>query len=159
MKICPNCNMQLDDNAAFCTNCGAQLESPVQPQAQQFNYAAPTYQQPFNPYYNDIKNAISTVRTLGIISIVFLFFAYIVTIICSIIGIIKGNEAIRKAQSIGDPNLVQEAQSAKKLNKIALIIAIVVTAIAILIGIAFIIFGFSTAAGSGALPDVSEFGF
>lgn len=23
MKICPKCNQQLDDNAAFCTNCGA----------------------------------------------------------------------------------------------------------------------------------------
>lgn len=22
MKTCPNCNMQLDDNAMFCTNCG-----------------------------------------------------------------------------------------------------------------------------------------
>lgn len=31
MKTCPNCNTQLDDNAAFCTACGTQF-SNAQPQ-------------------------------------------------------------------------------------------------------------------------------
>lgn len=25
MKLCPNCNTELDDSAAFCTNCGTQF--------------------------------------------------------------------------------------------------------------------------------------
>ena len=28
MKICPKCNTQLDDNAIFCSNCGAQFGVP-----------------------------------------------------------------------------------------------------------------------------------
>lgn len=28
MKICPNCNCQLDDNAAFCTGCGTPFVAP-----------------------------------------------------------------------------------------------------------------------------------
>ncbi|MBR2043762.1 MAG: zinc-ribbon domain-containing protein [Clostridia bacterium] len=32
MKICPKCNAQLDDNAAFCTNCGVPF-APVAPVA------------------------------------------------------------------------------------------------------------------------------
>ena len=39
MKNCPNCNAVLDDNAVFCTSCGAQLGAP-----QQSSYApVPTY--------------------------------------------------------------------------------------------------------------------
>ena len=34
MKICPNCNAQLDDAAAFCTNCGVQFAEQPQPQPQ-----------------------------------------------------------------------------------------------------------------------------
>ena len=33
MKICPNCNTQLEDGAAFCANCGTQFG--VSPQAEQ----------------------------------------------------------------------------------------------------------------------------
>ena len=29
MKTCPNCQAQLDDNAAFCTACGARFEQPA----------------------------------------------------------------------------------------------------------------------------------
>lgn len=54
MKICPNCNAQLDDSAAFCTNCGTQFVA--QPQ-QNYNNAQ-SYQMPpqpnctpqYNPY-------------------------------------------------------------------------------------------------------------
>lgn len=33
MKICPNCNCQLDDNAVFCTNCGIPFVAPRTPPA------------------------------------------------------------------------------------------------------------------------------
>ena len=52
MKICYNCNNQVDDNAAFCNHCGAQFAVPEsQPAApvNQVQYAdnqQPVYQQP-----------------------------------------------------------------------------------------------------------------
>ncbi|MBP5662087.1 MAG: zinc ribbon domain-containing protein [Clostridia bacterium] len=39
MKICPNCQAQLDDNAAFCTRCGTAFAQPGQ--TAQPQYAAP----------------------------------------------------------------------------------------------------------------------
>lgn len=47
MKTCPNCNSQIDDNAAFCTNCGAQLAAPAQPQ---YNAPQPAYAPVYDPY-------------------------------------------------------------------------------------------------------------
>lgn len=44
MKICPNCNNQIDDAAAFCTNCGAQFAAQPQPQPQV------AYAPPYDPY-------------------------------------------------------------------------------------------------------------
>ncbi|MBQ3866037.1 MAG: zinc-ribbon domain-containing protein [Clostridia bacterium] len=41
MKICPNCQAQLDDNAGFCTNCGFNFAAQQQQQYQQQPYAAP----------------------------------------------------------------------------------------------------------------------
>lgn len=62
MKVCPNCNLEADDNVVYCSNCGspvaekAQVESqanyynePVQNQNQQ----VPNYQQGVpHPIYN-----------------------------------------------------------------------------------------------------------
>ena len=31
MKICPTCNMQLDDNAVFCRNCGTRVSPKEEP--------------------------------------------------------------------------------------------------------------------------------
>lgn len=33
MKICPNCNTQIDDNASFCPNCGTNFATNQQPGA------------------------------------------------------------------------------------------------------------------------------
>lgn len=41
-NICPNCNAVLENNSAFCSNCG----SPVSAKEEQLVYQQPTYQQP-----------------------------------------------------------------------------------------------------------------
>ena len=177
MKVCPNCHLQYDDSVSFCTACGTPLPAAAQPEIQAPPYAPPyaqqgyqnaqpnqqyaynpAYSQPFDVQLTEIKNSISTVKTLGIISIVFLFFAQIVTLVCAIIGIIKGNDAINKARLTGDPMLIKEAEDAKKLNKIALIIAIVITVIAIIATIALVALGVYTSTSGGSMPDFSEFG-
>ena len=48
MKNCPNCNAQLDDNAAFCSSCGAQFGAPGQ--AQGFVNPQPAYAPAYDPY-------------------------------------------------------------------------------------------------------------
>lgn len=62
MKICPNCNTQLDDNAVFCFNCGTQFAGGAQQNADNRqayqappppNYGAqaqPNYTQTLDPY-------------------------------------------------------------------------------------------------------------
>jgi len=61
MAFCSSCGAQMDDNAVFCLNCGAQkaapapapapaqAQAPVQPQAPV--YQQPVYQQPQAPVY------------------------------------------------------------------------------------------------------------
>ena len=39
MKNCPVCNTQVEDNVAFCHNCGASLNASQQPQPPYQNYA------------------------------------------------------------------------------------------------------------------------
>lgn len=46
MKVCPNCQSQLDDSAAFCPNCGAQFAAPAGPQN-----TVPPYQPQPQPAY------------------------------------------------------------------------------------------------------------
>lgn len=49
MKICPNCNTQVEDNAVFCNNCGTQfIVNPQQPNYQM--PPQPTYAPVFDPY-------------------------------------------------------------------------------------------------------------
>ena len=53
MKICPNCQTQLDDNAMFCTGCGAQFGVPNGAQQNPNNaYQAPypNYAPAYDPY-------------------------------------------------------------------------------------------------------------
>lgn len=45
MKICPTCNMQLDDQATFCRNCGTRV-SPREEQPTTNGYESGYYQAP-----------------------------------------------------------------------------------------------------------------
>ncbi len=51
MKICPNCNAQVDDSVAFCNNCGAQFAQQQQYNAQQ-QYQMPPQPMNYAPAYD-----------------------------------------------------------------------------------------------------------
>lgn len=42
MKNCPNCNAQLNDDAMFCVNCGAQIGANPNPQQNAYAQPVPT---------------------------------------------------------------------------------------------------------------------
>ena len=106
-------------------------------------YAQQAYQQPYygaqqqNPYAppmyaperNSHANAVSTARTLGIVAIIFMFFNSLVSIILGAIGLSKANAAIAYAQQVNDMALLTEANSAKRLNNIPLVISLVLAAL------------------------------
>ena len=49
MKTCPNCNVQLDDAATFCANCGARISESAQAQPQYTqNTAVPPQGDPYD---------------------------------------------------------------------------------------------------------------
>lgn len=60
MKICPNCQNQVDDSSQFCTRCGARFDTAQQPAGQpgaqpggaapQYQYAAPQPVYQYDPY-------------------------------------------------------------------------------------------------------------
>ena len=54
MKICPNCGIQLADDAAFCTQCGAaqavaEPQAPIDTNDQPPVYQPPVYDAPVQP--------------------------------------------------------------------------------------------------------------
>ncbi|MBQ9228097.1 MAG: hypothetical protein IJ168_04615 [Eubacterium sp.] len=106
-------------------------QNPYSPQGtytQPTGYAQPVQPTPVASPYQDV----STAKTLGIVSIVMIFVFLPACWICGGIGLSKANAAITLAQSYGDMMLLQQAQEAKKLNKIGLIIGLVLTGISIL---------------------------
>lgn len=50
MKNCPVCNAQLNDDAVFCTQCGAPQQQAQQPGAEQAGQAYTAPQNNYNPY-------------------------------------------------------------------------------------------------------------
>lgn len=68
-NICPNCNAVLENDAAFCSNCGspvsAKEEQPVyqQPAYQQPVYQQPAYQQPM--YQQPVRQQYMGVRRVN----------------------------------------------------------------------------------------------
>ena len=170
MAVCPKCGANLPDGVNFCNVCGASM-TPPQPQyqqqqqqygeqqqpvyqqpQQQYGEQQPQYQQPqyqqvppqqYQQFVNPAQKDTSTAKTLGIIAIIFAFISPLVSWICGGIGISKANGAINVASQMGDMMTLQDAEQAKKLNKIGVIISIVIAAISILCYIALMAVGLS----------------
>ena len=145
--FCKNCGSTIPDGSAVCPFCSSpqepaapqqpaqpeyqqpQYQQPAQPDYQQNAYQQPAYQQPVAPAPQG-KSEASTAKTLGIVAIITAFICTpLVAFICGGIGMSKANAVL--AVNPADP----EAQSAKKLNMIGIIIAAVVAVIGIIYSI------------------------
>ena len=98
MKICPNCNAQMDDTAAFCTKCGAKIENAQQPNPGNGNQgqAAPNYapQQPqYAPIYNPYDHTAEFDRKDISDNKVFCMLVYLAGWIGIIIALLVGNSS------------------------------------------------------------------
>lgn len=65
MKTCPNCNVQLDDAATFCANCGARISESAQAQPQYTqNTAVPPQGDPYDHTAEFTRGIFPTTRFL-----------------------------------------------------------------------------------------------
>lgn len=144
--FCGNCGKEMNEGADFCSHCGAPVhkegteETGIQPNnntqavQQQPNAGQQSYQQ---TTYDNLESAISTARTLGILSIVGAFIITLAGLICGIIGFVKVKDL-----KVPD-HLVVKRDSAKKLNIIGMSLSIGLVVIAIILVVVM-----SCAAGS-----------
>ena len=93
---------------------------------------------------NPVKE-LGDARTLGIVAIVTAFLIPLVCFICGGIGISKANKFITLAQANADPYMLNDAQSARKLNLIGIILGVVLTVLSVIVYILVFAFAFSSA--------------
>lgn len=149
---CNNCNHFNDDNALFCSNCGARLQRPQDnppppPQGNFSAYGAPpqnvnaggqpnyNYGMPNNTPYSRPDNFGNNKRYTNVIPIVAIVLSVlsvnIVGIVLGVISILKFNE-YDKSRFGGNP---LPAESAGKMSRDLGIAAIVLSSISLVISI------------------------
>lgn len=116
--FCSKCGAQIMDEAVVCPKCGCATRG-TQPTKIATSSPA-SVEQPVN-----VNNTINSIRTLGIVSIVFALLFALVGWICSIIGIVKSNSLIN--MGVKDSRL----DSARNLN----IIGMAISAVSSILGI------------------------
>ncbi len=112
---CQYCGNEVDENAVFCSKCGAKLknDSPAPagerdeffnpaPSYQQPTYQQPVYQQPVAP---------NTTNTMAIVGFIFSFFFAIVGLICSIIGYKQCNQTKEGGKGLALAGIIISAVS------------------------------------------------
>lgn len=106
MKVCPNCNAQLNDDAMFCGNCGAQFAAPQNPQGgyqqpqpngytnQQYQPQMPYGQPPYGQKPNDGKGMSIAALVLGICGLVIPWAGFVASILGIVFGIIGRSKSV-----------------------------------------------------------------
>ena len=135
MAFCKNCGAQLDDQAVFCTSCGAnQNEAPQQPAYQQPVYQQPVYQQPV--YQQPMAAQEVPAKGMGIAGMVLgilslcLFCIWYLAIPCAIVSVILSGVANAKAKEVGAKNGMAVA------GIVCSVIALTAAIIFVIIGVA-----------------------
>lgn len=96
---------------------GAYYQPPQQPQINQMPYVDPQAVQGAQ-----LSQQLSSARTLGIVAIIAAFFSPLIAWICGGIGSGKANKAILFANQTGNMPLLADAQKAKRLNTIGIVL-------------------------------------
>lgn len=94
MTYCQHCGSQLDDNSSFCSNCGAKIETFVNPQQYQNQ----------NVDYNQNSNS-----ELPIIALVLAFFFPFIGLIIGIYANNKAKEATGQSNPIARAAIIVSA--------------------------------------------------
>lgn len=102
--FCSKCGKEISDNAMICTNCGCATENFQQKETQ-------------HDFYSDV----SSVKTLGFISIAAAFLIPLVALVCGGLGIYKSSSI---------PVNTKGLDEAKKLNIIGIAAGAVISVVA-----------------------------
>ena len=129
--FCTKCGNFYDDNAMVCPYCGC-------PKPTHYTNGQPINPQMYNPQVTQFNSNVSSAKTLGIISIVLGIIIPIVGWICGGIGLSKSNSLVALNPAS------EEANNAKKLNTIGLIVTSAVYVIKIIISALVYVFAFDT---------------
>lgn len=120
-KFCGHCGAQLNDNATFCTQCGATI-APQQPAQQTASPMANLQQAAKNIDMNAIKDAVSVENiknlknkpnklTIAVLAVLLVLVILVIVILCSIFGGGSWKTPINNAMDVlndGDGDAYQE---------------------------------------------------
>ncbi|MBQ7101564.1 MAG: zinc-ribbon domain-containing protein [Clostridia bacterium] len=148
MKICKTCGSQLEDYAAFCSNCGSAIEVPVQqpvaqapimqepvvqqPVIQEPVITQPQYQQPpvnnnyAADFYAAVKQYIEIAGSAFVPSIIGLALSAAIPLIGQIVGLVMAGIVSKKIKSLPfidesllDATILEQYHSARRKVKTA----------------------------------------
>ncbi len=146
MAFCPNCGAEVKEGAAFCPSCGAPVNKAAEPTPapQPQPQAAPAYTAP-QPQYQAPYQAPVQQKASGQTNTGMLVFSIINMLICNFIfGLI----ALIMTVTAKDKPTAEEEAKALKTAKTLNIVGIVLSAVAVIIGI--IVWVIILAAGGAA---------
>ncbi|MBE7064893.1 MAG: zinc ribbon domain-containing protein [Ruminococcaceae bacterium] len=146
--FCNKCGSNCPDGVAFCTNCGAPLNTqPVQPTFTESADVAPVSQQSVQPIYQQAAQPENVSESsvpgygLGLASFI-VGLASLITgsIIGGIIGLILASNAKKEAEAVG--KTLKFARTGKKLSIAAIIVSAVLIVLLIIFYIVYFVFMF-----------------
>ena len=158
MKLCPRCNTQLDDAAAFCTNCGTQFIPNATVPQQPYMYAeAPKYVDPSDHTAEYDPADISENKIFAILP-------YILSILGVVIALLAAKDSkftmfhVRQALKIAVCDIL--VLLIALVGAITIIVPIVAGVCSTILGVISLICFFRTCSGKAIeAPIVGKLGF